>query len=95
MYEVQIPDVGCSVYYGTYVDTYYNNIRYRYYLNEDHLVLNSTQSYNQVPSGLQCVSQGSIVYKPELTIYFPFLAFALCLLALLFVYKVIIKRLTP
>lgn len=70
MYEIQLPEQGCSVYYGTYIDNYYNSTRTRYYLNDGQLVRSTTSSYTRLPDGAVCLSQGDLTYKPELEIYF-------------------------
>lgn len=93
--EIQLPSNGCTIFYGSYVDHYLNNTRRRYYINNDKLVLNNTSSYNSIPSGSNCISTGDLVYKPEMAIEFPFLAFGLIAFAIFMVYKVIIKRLLP
>lgn len=93
--EIQIPTNGCSIFYGSYIDHYYNGVRRRYYINNEKLVLSNTSSYNTMPSGYTCLSQGDITYKPENQVWFPALSLALIVFALSLVYKIIIKRLFP
>lgn len=69
MYEIPIPE-GCSVFYGTYIDTYRNNQRTRYYIYGNRLVPSTTSSYTTIPTGSVCLSQGDLVYKPELEVWF-------------------------
>lgn len=97
--EVDLPS-GCNIYYGTYVDNYTNNgrTRVRYYINEGKLVPSSgsTSQYDQRPSNdYHCLTTGELVYKPEVQIYFPFLAGSLLVFVLILVYKIFIKRLLP
>lgn len=82
MYGIQIPSGGCSVYYGSYIDHYANNIRTRYYLNEDHLVASTSNSYTNLPTGSICLSEGELRYKPELNVWFT-LAGIVCFLFIL------------
>lgn len=93
--EIQLPSNGCNIYYGTYIDHYYNGVRRRYYINNDKLVLSNSSSYNTLPSGYTCVATGDITYKPENQIWFSALSFALCAFAFILIYKIIIKRLLP
>ena len=93
--EIQIPSNGCSIYYGTYIDHYQGNVRTRYYLQNEKLVKNSSSSYNSMPSGYSCISQGDLTYKPELKIWFPFLSFALILVCAILLYKIFLKRIMP
>lgn len=92
--DIELPTQGCNVVHGNYVDNYRNNVRTRYYIINQKLVLNSTSSYSSMPSGYSCYS-GKLEYRPELKIFFPFLAFLLYLICVIFVYKVIFKRLLP
>lgn len=70
MYEITIPSEGCSVFYGSYIDTYYNGQRTRYYLNENHLIRSSTTSSSGIPHGAVCLTQGELRYKPESEVWF-------------------------
>lgn len=91
--DVELPQ-GCNVVYNGYIDNYRNNTRTRYYLINQRLIPNSTGSYSSMPSGYICYS-GKLEYKPELKIYFPFLAFVLFFFVLIILYKIILKRLIP
>lgn len=97
--EVEIPSGGCNIYYGTYVDHFTDSgrTRTRYYLSEGKLIEStaSTSNYSQLPNYYHCLSSGELTYKPEVMVYFPFLASLVLLLALSLVYKIFIKRLLP
>lgn len=90
MYEIKLPENGCSVYYGTYIDNYYNSIRTRYYLNDGQLVRSSTASYSRLPDGAVCLSQGDLIYKPELEVYFNLFSILCAGLIFWFAYRLII-----
>lgn len=68
--EIDLPKLGCSIYYGNYVDNYYNSVRTRYYLNENKLVKSTTSNYTRLPDGAVCLSSGDLFYKPETEVYF-------------------------
>lgn len=68
--EIDLPTSGCSIFYGTYIDNYYNSIRTRYYLNANNLVKSTTSNYTRLPDGAICLSPGELVYKPETEVYF-------------------------
>lgn len=90
-YTIPIPESGCSVFYGTYLDHYASGVRSRYYLNYNQLVLSSTSSYTSLPSGLVCLPPDSLIYKPEVTdVYFPLLAILAALFLFYLAYKLII-----
>lgn len=92
--EIEIPSGGCFIAsgYNTF-DHYLNNSRVRYYLNENQLVRGSTSNYNNLPTGYHCLSSGDLVYKPEISVYFPFMAFVLVAFAGILLYNIIIKKL--
>lgn len=97
--EYELPSGGCSVFYGTYIDHYLNNVRTRYYLHEGKLIQSSRQTYNYNYdlSSYHCLTNNDLplYYNSETLVYFPFLALIVCLLAFSLIYKVIIKRLLP
>lgn len=90
-FTYELPADGCNVFYGTYIDNYSGNTRRRYYLNDGQLVLASTSSNINTPAGLHCLSSDeSIIYKPEIDVYYNFLAiFAICFIVF-FAYFLII-----
>lgn len=92
--EIELPSQGCNIVYGNYIDNYRNNVRTRYYIVNQKLILNNTSSYTSMPSGYSCYS-GKLEYKPEIKIYFPFLALGLCVFIFFCIYKIILKRVFP
>lgn len=94
--EYNLPTAQCNVFNGTYLDSYNNGIRTRYYLHEGLLIPSSQQAYNQVPTTAICMtSSQKLDYKPELQVWFSALALGVCFLAWVVVYNTIIKRLLP
>lgn len=96
--EIDLPANGCNVFYGTYIDNYYNNTRTRYYLHEGSLIKNTetSYSYSGIPSGAHCLtSDDTLSYRPQDTVYFQFLSLAMCVFVFVILYKIIIKRLLP
>lgn len=93
--EINLPQQGCNIFYGTYIDNYNNNVRTRYYINDGELVANNRQSYtyNTIPTGAVCID--NLTYRSELPIYFEIFSIALFALAFFLIYKTIIKRLLP
>ncbi len=92
--EIEIPSGGCFVASGYNVfDHYLSNSRVRYYLNGNQLVRGFSNSYSNLPSGYHCLQAGDLVYKPEVTVYFPFMAFGLIAFAGILLYNIIIKKL--
>lgn len=92
----ELPTAQCNIFYGNYIDSYSNNIRTRYYLHEGSLIPSSYQAYTQIPQNSHCLtSQEIIEYKPEAQVWFSALALGVCVLAFVFIYKVILKRLLP
>lgn len=65
MISVQgLPDTGCNVFYGTYVDNYNANLRTRYYIYDGQAVKSSTQAYTTPPNNVECLSSNSLIYDP-------------------------------
>ena len=93
--EIKLPQNGCNVFYGSYVDNYNNNTRTRYYVFDGELIKNNEQTYNYnpVPSGANCIS--SLTYGSELSIYFEFISIVIIGFAFWLLYRTIIKRLLP
>lgn len=92
--EVEIPSDGCFIASGSNTFQHYlNNQRITYYLYDGKLVRGSSSNYNNLPTGYHCLSTGDVVYKPEVTVYFPFMAFALIAFAGILLFNLVIKRL--
>lgn len=97
--DVQLPSTGCNILLSS--TSFYNyspdrRTRRRYYIFEDtaHLESESYSQYGYDYTGT-CLHTGDLKYRPELQIYFPFLAALILLFGLFVVYRVIIKRLLP
>lgn len=90
MRTIEIPDGGCSVYYGSYLDHYVNGTRTRYYLNEDHLVSSTTSTYSRLPDGAVCLTQGELRYNPESEVYFSVISIAVFILVVLFSLRMLV-----
>lgn len=88
--EITLPE-GCNLYYGTYIDNYVNNTRSRYYFNNYELVLTNRSNYHDLPSGAVCF-EGTLYYKPEVSVYFQAISLAIVGVALALIFNLIIKR---
>lgn len=93
--EIELPQNGCNIFYGSYIDNYNNNVRTRYYINNGELVENNRQSYNYnpTPSGAVCID--SLSYGSDTSIYFEFISAIIVVFAVYLIYKVILRRLLP
>lgn len=92
--EIEIPSGGCFVAGSATSFTHYlNGQRTTYYLNENQLIRGSSTSSSNVPSGVYCLQQGDLVYKPELEIYYQFMSLILIGAALVLIWDLIIKNL--
>lgn len=92
--DISLPTNGCNISQSNgYIDHYYNGTRTRYLINENQLVRTYTQTYTSQPTGYTCLHTGDIIYKPELSIYFPVIAGGLILIATAIIFKIIIGRL--
>lgn len=90
-FTYELPTDGCNVFYGTYIDNYSGNTRRRYYLNDGQLVLSSTSNSNSTPTGVHCMSaDDKLIYKPEIDVYYNFLAIVAFLLIVFFAYRLVI-----
>lgn len=97
--DVALPTTGCNILNNsTTFYNYSNNNRtrttYVIYDGEAHVtaVSNSTTGYNYTGD---CLVTGDLVYKPELQVYFPALAFCSICFILIMIYRIFIKRLLP
>lgn len=97
--DVQLPSSGCNILISD--SSFYNyssdsKTRERYYIY-DGKAFKAESVYNQYGytySG-DCLSTGSLVYRPELEVYFPVISFILVCALFLFIYHIFIKRLLP
>lgn len=95
--NVDLPDTGCNILISS--TSFYNyssdlHTRDQYYIYEG-VARKQSSSYSQYGytySG-DCLNDGDLVYRPELQVYFPFLAFIVCSLIGLLCYNIFIKRL--
>lgn len=97
--DVELPTTGCNIL--TSSTSFYNyssdrHTRQRYYIYDGvaHLESSTYSQYGYDYTGT-CLDTGDLVYRPEIQVYFPFLAALMVLFALFLIYKVIIKRLLP
>lgn len=97
--NVDFPDTGCNIinsatsFYNYSTDGHYRDS----YIIYDGQPKKQSSQYSQIGytySG-DCLVDGSLVYKPELQVYFPLLNFIIVCFVLLLVYRIIIKRLLP
>lgn len=92
--EIEIPSGGCFTASGSTTFYHYlNNQRITYYLYDGKFVRGSSSTYTSLPNGYHCLSSGDLVYKPEITVYFPFMAFCLIAFAGILLFNIIFKRL--
>lgn len=92
--EVDIPSGGCFVASGSNTFYHYlNNNRITYYLYDGKFVRGSSSSYTSLPNGYHCLSKGDLVYKPEITVYFPFMAFCIIAFVGILLFNIMIKNL--
>lgn len=89
-YNIKLPEQGCNVFYGTYVDNYRNSVRTRYYIFDSQLIPSSTSSYSNLPNGSVCMGETELIYKPELEVYFTFMAIVAIFFIFWFAYKIIL-----
>lgn len=88
--EIELPDGGCNIYYGTYIDNYRNNVRTRYYINENHLIKSTTASYTNLPNGYVCMDSNSLIYKPEIEVYFNVISIVCAIVIFVFAIRLIL-----
>lgn len=78
--NVELPNQGCNIMQSVgYIDNYRNNVRTRYYIDNNRLVQVSTNSYTTQPTGYSCLTTGAITYKPEISVYFQVIAVIACI----------------
>lgn len=97
--DVALPTTGCNIinnsttFYNYSPDAKTRNI----YVIYDGKALLQSSSYNQYGYSYtgDCLVTGDLVYKPELEVYFPALAFCSICFILIMIYRIFIKRLLP
>lgn len=94
--NVELPNTGCNIINSsTSFYNYSNDARTRktYIIYEGKALLqatnNSQYGYNYTGD---CLTTGDLVYKPELQIYFPFIASIIIIGAILLAYKIVLER---
>ena len=94
--EIELPTYGCNIISSsTTFYNYSNNNRTRetYIIYSDKAILQSTQTnntgYNYTGT---CLVTGDLVYKPEIQVYFPFMATSIIILICYIIYSIILKR---
>lgn len=97
--NVELPSTGCNILNSSTTFYNYSSDRrtrqtYVIYDGEAHLISQSTSQYGYDYTGT-CMSTGDLVYKPELKIYFPFIASLIFVFSLYVVWRVIGRRLLP
>lgn len=97
--NVELPDTGCNILISS--TSFYNyssdrRTRQTYYIYEGvpHLQSSTYNQYGYDYSGT-CLNTGDLVFRPEVQVYFPALAFIFVLILSLVIYHIIIKRLLP
>lgn len=59
-----LPDTGCNVFYGNYVDNYTSNLRTRYYIYDGQAIESTTSTYATPPANVHCINSAEIIYDP-------------------------------
>lgn len=94
--NVDLPTTGCNILISN--TSFYNyspdrRTRQRYYIYDGvaHLESSISSTYGYDYTGT-CLNTGDLVYRPELKIYFPVIAFIIICAAILLAYKIVIWR---
>lgn len=97
--DVEIPTTGCNIIASA--TSFYNyssdgRTRETYFIYDGvpHLQSSTYNQHGYTYTG-NCLSTGDLVYKPELKVYFPILAFSAVCFLLIVIYRLMIKRLMP
>ena len=97
--NVDLPDTGCNVINSS--SSFYNyspdyRTRTTYYIYEGVAhVSSSTYNGNGYSVTGTCLSDGDLVFKPEIEVFFPFMAFCSICFLMILIYRIFIKRLLP
>lgn len=97
--DVVLPSTGCNILISSSSFYNYSNdlrTREQYYIYEGvaHLQSSSYSQYGYTYTG-ECLNTGSLVYKPELKVFFPVVQFVIISFVLILIYKILLKRLLP
>lgn len=97
--EVELPSSGCNILTSATSFTNFSSdgrTRTNYYIYDGH-AFKTSETYNQYGYTYtgDCLTTGSLVYRPELKIEFQALSICLFALCIFLIYKTIIKRLLP
>lgn len=97
--DVVLPETGCNIINSS--TSFYNyssdgRTRASYVIYDGKAFLQSTNTsqYGYSYSG-DCLVTGDLVYKPEIDVYFPIVAFCIICFITYVIYNIIIKRLMP
>lgn len=97
--DVELPSSGCNILNSS--TTFYNyspDAKTRqFWIIYDGVAHKQAETYNQYGYAYTgtCLNTGDLVYKPELKIYFPFLASIIFVFSLYVVWRVVGRRLLP
>lgn len=97
--DVVLPSTGCNIInsatsFYNYSDDSRTRESWVIYEGVAHLQSSTYSQYGYTYSG-DCLSTGDLQYKPEVSVYFPVIAFLICCSILLLIYNIFIKRLLP
>lgn len=94
--NVVLPETGCNIINNS--TSFYNyssdgRTRKSYIIYDGKAILQSTSTsqYGYTYTG-DCLTTGDLIYKPELTIYFPVISFILICATILLAYKIVLWR---
>lgn len=86
-----LPETGCNVFYGNYVDNYLSNVRTRYYIYDGQAIASSTSTYATPPANVNCISSSDLLYDPLLQTQIIMGIVVIVIAVMLFAYKVVIE----
>ena len=93
---VDLPATGCNVIQSSTSFYNYSPDRYTrslYYIYDGNIYLaNTTTAVRPYDVSGTCLVTGDLVYKPELDVYFPILAFGIVAFCFILVYLTVFKR---
>lgn len=97
--NVELPSTGCNILISDTSFYNYSNdrrTRQRWYIYNGtaHLESSSTSTYGYDYTGT-CIHTGDLVYKPEIQVYFPIIAFCIICAITYFIHTLITRRAMP